>query len=83
MKVAAHAIAGLRGLVDKYPSDSRYQIALGRILTYNPKTRGRRAQAAGAASQRCSGGGGFAAVAAVGLFESGERGRYTGLSVEA
>jgi cellulose synthase operon protein C len=35
----AHAIAGLRGLVDKYPSDSRYQIALGRILTYNPKTR--------------------------------------------
>ena len=35
----AHAIAGLRALVDKYPSDSRYQIALGRILTYNPKTR--------------------------------------------
>ena len=35
----AHAIAGLRGLMEKYPSDSRYQIALGRILTYNPKTR--------------------------------------------
>jgi predicted Zn-dependent protease len=35
----AHAIAGLRSLVDKYPIDSRYQIALGRILTYNPKTR--------------------------------------------
>jgi tetratricopeptide (TPR) repeat protein len=35
----AHAIAGLRGLVEKYPSDSRYQITLGRILTYNPKTR--------------------------------------------
>ena len=34
-----HAIAGLRALVEKYPSDSRYQIALGRILTYNPKTR--------------------------------------------
>ena len=33
------AIAGLRGLVEKFPSDSRYQIALGRILTYNPKTR--------------------------------------------
>ncbi len=35
----AHAIAGLRSLVDKYPNDSRYQIALGRILTYNPQTR--------------------------------------------
>ena len=34
-----HAIAGLRALVEKYPSDSRYQISLGRILTYNPKTR--------------------------------------------
>ncbi|SEC51189.1 cellulose biosynthesis protein BcsC [Terriglobus roseus] len=34
-----HAIAGLRSMVDKYPQDSRYQIALGRILTYNPKTR--------------------------------------------
>jgi tetratricopeptide (TPR) repeat protein len=34
-----HAIAGLRALVDKYPNDSRYQIALGRILTYNPQTR--------------------------------------------
>ncbi len=34
-----HAVAGLRALVDKYPQDSRYQIALGRILTYNPKTR--------------------------------------------
>ena len=34
-----HAIAGLRSLVEKYPSDSRYQVALGRILTYNPKTR--------------------------------------------
>jgi tetratricopeptide (TPR) repeat protein len=35
----AHAIAGLRALVDKYPQDSRYQVTLGRILTYNPKTR--------------------------------------------
>ncbi len=35
----AHAIAGLRALMEKYPSDSRYQVALGRILTYNPKTR--------------------------------------------
>ena len=34
-----HAIAGLRALTEKYPADSRYQIALGRILTYNPKTR--------------------------------------------
>ena len=34
-----HAIAGLRALVDKYPKDSRYQIALGKILTYNPRTR--------------------------------------------
>ncbi len=34
-----HAVAGLRSLTEKYPSDSRYQIALGRILTYNPKTR--------------------------------------------
>jgi tetratricopeptide (TPR) repeat protein len=35
----AHAISGLRTLMEKYPSDSRYQVALGRILTYNPKTR--------------------------------------------
>ena len=35
----AHAITGLRSLVEKYPNDSRYQIALGRILTYNPQTR--------------------------------------------
>src|SRR5215469_1790758 len=34
-----HAIAALRTLVEKYPNDSRYQIALGRILTYNPQTR--------------------------------------------
>jgi Tfp pilus assembly protein PilF len=34
-----HAIAGLQALVEKYPNDSRYQIALGRILTYDPKTR--------------------------------------------
>jgi tetratricopeptide (TPR) repeat protein len=34
-----HAIAGLQTLVQKNPADSRYQIALGRILTYNPNTR--------------------------------------------
>lgn len=34
-----HAVSGLRALTEKYPADSRYQIALGRILTYNPKTR--------------------------------------------
>jgi tetratricopeptide (TPR) repeat protein len=34
-----HAIAGLRALAEKFPGDSRYQIALGTILTYNPKTR--------------------------------------------
>jgi tetratricopeptide (TPR) repeat protein len=35
----AHAIAGLQALVRKYPADAHYQIALGRILTYNPRTR--------------------------------------------
>jgi tetratricopeptide (TPR) repeat protein len=35
----AHAIAGLRALVERYPADSRYQVALGRILTYSPLTR--------------------------------------------
>ncbi|MDE1178439.1 MAG: cellulose synthase subunit BcsC-related outer membrane protein [Edaphobacter sp.] len=35
----AHAITGLRGMVKRYPDDSRYQVALGRILTYNPQTR--------------------------------------------
>ena len=35
----AHAISGLRGLAEKYPQDSRYQVQLGRILTYSPKTR--------------------------------------------
>ena len=34
-----HAIAGLHALIEKNPTESRYQIALGRILTYNPKTR--------------------------------------------
>jgi tetratricopeptide (TPR) repeat protein len=34
-----HAIAGLRALVQRYPNDARYQIALGRALTYDPKTR--------------------------------------------
>jgi tetratricopeptide (TPR) repeat protein len=34
-----HAIAGLQALAKKVPNDSRYQIALGRILTYNAKTR--------------------------------------------
>lgn len=34
-----HAVQGLRGLVAKYPKDSRYQITLGRILTYDPRTR--------------------------------------------
>jgi tetratricopeptide (TPR) repeat protein len=34
------AIAGLRALADKYPSDPRYDIALGKILTYNARTRG-------------------------------------------
>ena len=34
-----HAVSGLHALVERYPTDSRYQIALGRILTYNPKTR--------------------------------------------
>ena len=33
------AIAGLRALADRYPGDSRYEIALGKILTYNPRTR--------------------------------------------
>jgi tetratricopeptide (TPR) repeat protein len=33
------AIAGLRALVEQYPTDPRYQISLGRILTYSPKTR--------------------------------------------
>jgi cellulose synthase operon protein C len=35
----AHAIAGLRALMEQNPRDARYQIALGTILTYNPRTR--------------------------------------------
>lgn len=34
-----HAVAGLRALSERFPGDPRYQVALGRILTYNPKTR--------------------------------------------
>ncbi len=34
-----HAVSGLHAMVERFPNDSRYQIALGRILTYNPKTR--------------------------------------------
>ncbi|HEX4067740.1 MAG TPA: cellulose synthase subunit BcsC-related outer membrane protein [Acidobacteriaceae bacterium] len=33
------AIDGLRGLMAKYPSDSQYAIDLGRVLTYDPRTR--------------------------------------------
>ncbi|WP_446742163.1 cellulose synthase subunit BcsC-related outer membrane protein [Silvibacterium acidisoli] len=35
----ADAVNGLRGLVKKYPNDSRYAITLGRILTYRAQTR--------------------------------------------
>lgn len=35
----AHAIAGLKDLVQQYPNDPRYQITLGRVLSYSPKTR--------------------------------------------
>jgi tetratricopeptide (TPR) repeat protein len=35
----AHAIDGLRSLAANNPGESSYQIALGRILTYNPRTR--------------------------------------------
>ena len=34
-----HAIAGLRAMMAQVPRDARYQIALGKILTYNPRTR--------------------------------------------
>ncbi len=33
------AIGGLRGLMAKYPSDPQYAIDLGRVLTYDPRTR--------------------------------------------
>ena len=33
------ALAGLRGLVAKYPHVAKYQLALGRVLTYSPATR--------------------------------------------
>jgi cellulose synthase operon protein C len=33
------AIEGLRDLARRYPSDTRYAITLGRVLTYGPKTR--------------------------------------------
>lgn len=33
------AIDGLRALTAKYPSDSQYAIDLGRVLTYEPRTR--------------------------------------------
>ena len=34
-----HAIAGLRKLAKQFPGDPRYAITLGRVLTYDPKTR--------------------------------------------
>ena len=33
------AITGLRGLAKEYPANPGYQLALGRVLTYDPKTR--------------------------------------------
>ncbi len=35
----AHAIAGLRGLVQQSPANTSYTLALGRVLTYSPETR--------------------------------------------
>ena len=35
----AHAIAGLRALVKQSPGNRRYAATLGRVLTYDPKTR--------------------------------------------
>ncbi len=34
-----HAIDGLRNLAKRFPADPRYAITLGRVLTYDPKTR--------------------------------------------
>ena len=34
-----HAIEGLRDLAQRFPADPRYAITLGRVLTYEPKTR--------------------------------------------
>jgi tetratricopeptide (TPR) repeat protein len=34
-----HAIAGLRELAKAHPSEMSYQVTLGRVLTYTPKTR--------------------------------------------
>jgi cellulose synthase operon protein C len=34
-----HAIDGLRRLAKQFPADSRYEVTLARILTYDPKTR--------------------------------------------
>jgi tetratricopeptide (TPR) repeat protein len=35
----ADAVEGLRALAQKYPADTRYNITLGRILTYTPRSR--------------------------------------------
>jgi tetratricopeptide (TPR) repeat protein len=35
----AHAVAGLRALLDKDPGNVQYRIGLGRVLTYDPATR--------------------------------------------
>jgi cellulose synthase operon protein C len=35
----APAIAGLRDLTRRFPGDPRYAVALGQLLTYNPRTR--------------------------------------------
>ena len=35
----AHAVAGLRALLDKDPGNAQYRIGLGRVLTYDPATR--------------------------------------------
>src|SRR5579883_324191 len=35
----AHAVEGLRSLAKRFPADSRYAVTLGRVLTYDPKTR--------------------------------------------
>ncbi len=79
----AHAIAGLRDLVAKNPGDSRYQVTLGRILTYNPKTRAEGRRLLSAHPARPAGGGGAAAVAALGCAEPGQFRRHPQLPAGA
>ena len=68
----AHAVAGLRALLDKDPGNAQYRVALGHALTYDPSTRRGGEGVSPELPERYEGSGGVAPVVSVGRREPGD-----------